>query len=53
MTYKVYQFALTGDLFLMKTGKIKSNIICSEYVEGFVKFNFELFLVYSYCLGEL
>ena len=50
---RVYQFALTGDLFLMKLKPKKADIVCSEYVQWFVNFNFELFMEYSYLIGEL
>jgi len=50
---KVYQFRLTGDLYLVRFGKKKIQIICGQNIEWFVRFNDELLFKYSDLIGDL
>lgn len=52
---KVYQFSYNGELFLLEPSDNPNgfNIECSTELLWFVKFNFELFLEESICLGYL
>jgi hypothetical protein len=49
----VYQFMLTGELYLMDHNEDRLYFIVSEYLEWFTRFNIELFLQNSVCLGDL